>query len=327
MPMNLKMDNVYLLFCLLSLMVFEMSAKTLQNRNECKRQKRAIVESSECQQSIAQTGMTLFNIGIGTLKEDGTDIDGNFFGKLKLIYNRLESNPKSATVKIEEELGKFKNKEDECSKTLHIDSANLKSELIRLYTCPDYYTNLNNALNQHSCTYKKLPLDDDENALAAYATALFAVLIYWPELNTCSEITYRGFSVSNIKETLKYYKEGNIVVFKAFTSSSTIESEAFKFMTHSVKNILLVFDNSQNNFWKPRDIKPHSVFKYEKECLYPPAAKFRVTSIPRIVSKEGKDYREIHLQTVEETPTDTTSLLQFSGYTILCSIFLTSTFM
>lgn len=88
--MNLRMDNVYFLFCLLFLTVFEISAKTLRNRYEDRRQKRAVVESSECQQSVEQNGMTLFNAGIKTLKGESADIKGNFLGELKSIYNILE---------------------------------------------------------------------------------------------------------------------------------------------------------------------------------------------------------------------------------------------
>nr|XP_022296037.1 uncharacterized protein LOC111105874 [Crassostrea virginica] len=319
--MNLVMDNVYLLFCLLSLMVFEMSAKTLRNRYEGKRQKRAIVESSECQQSVARNGMTLFNAGIKTLKGEGADINGNFLGELKSIYNILENNPNSASDRIEEGL---RNLND--YRSFPKTPAELKPKLIELYTSKVYHTELNTALNQHACTNKP-SLADFDKGIAAYATALFAVLLYWPELNTCSQTTYRGVSVPNIQETLKDYQEGDDVVYKAFTSSSIEEDVAFDFMKDPVKNILLVFDNSQNNFWKPRDIETYSEYTKEKECVYPPAAKFRVTSIPRNFSKNGKAYHEIHLQIVEETPTDNTSLVQFSGYTILFSMFLTSTFM
>ena len=319
-PMNLKMYNAYLLFCLLLLTVLEISAKTLRNRYEDRRQKRAVVESSECQQSVEQNGMTLFNAGIKTLKGEGADIKGNFLGELKSIYNILEKNPNSAKNRIETGLVKINN-----SISLPETPDALKTELIRLYTSNAIYSFLNSALNQHACTNKPSLADFDKN-IAAYATALFAVLLYWPELNTCSQTTYRGFNVSDIQKTLEDYEQGNNIVFTTFTSSSIEEDEAFNFMKDTVKNILLVFNNSQDSVWKPRDIAAYSDYVIEKECLYPPAAKFRVTSIPRNVSKHGKAYHEIHLQIVEETPSDNTSLVQFSGYIILFSMFLTSTF-
>lgn len=112
------------------------------------------------------------------------------------------------------------------------------------------------------------------------------------------------FSVDpRIVNVHEQYRKGSSVVFPALTSSSSDRSIPFNFAEDLPKeNILLVMDNLQPSSLRPRDISGISLYPFEKECLYPFLAEFKVMSIPvekneRIHAKNISSY-EIKLQLV-----------------------------
>lgn len=149
---------------------------------------------------------------------------------------------------------------------------------------------MNEALRGHKCTSKTLTKEDQDQA--AYTTALLATLLYWQDIKEYSDVTYRMFSVDpRIVKVHEQYRKGSSVVFPALTSSSSDRSIPFNFAEDlSKENILLVMDNLQPSSLRPRDISGISLYPFEKECLYPFLAEFKVMSIP--VEKKTKEYTQ-----------------------------------
>ena len=108
------------------------------------------------------------------------------------------------------------------------------------------------------------------------------------------------FSVdSGIANVLEQYRKGPSEALPVFTSSSNDRNITFHFAKPLLnENILLVMDNFQPSFLRPRDIMGFSAFPSQKECLYPCLAEFNVMSNPVEKKNLTKNisYYEIELQ-------------------------------
>ena len=294
--MKFKIDCLCLFTLLLAEMVLSFPANYSSIRHKHGRQKRAVVENSQCKKDIEMKGMTLFNYGIDQLTMGAEKPNAGFLESLKTVYDILQTD-RNATKWIIAEGLQRSFKQSHRSLLKNAKNANmLESALVRMYTEDHIYREMNAALAQHDCTDKKLTQADKDKA--AYATALLATLLYWQNLPGYSKVTYRMIGgVPNIKEALKKYKLRSSVVFPAFSSSSNNLDASIAFAKEGTDaNILLVIDNSQPSFWKPKDIAAFSFYPDESEFLYPSLAEFRVISKPLKKQSNDEQYYEIQLQ-------------------------------
>ena len=302
---------IYLFTLLLAALVIAYPANFSPDSNVHIRQKRDAVETFSCKQKIGKNGMSLFNYGIDKLATGTVNPIGDFFGSLKSVYDIIQADRSAAKMRIGDGLQRSFGNSYSSLLNKATDVNKLESALVYMYTEDHIYPDLNAALRQHDCTYKALTLKDRD--MAAYATALLTILLYWESLPEYSKTTYRLYGgLTNISEALKKYELGSTVVFPAFTSSSV--SPLLQF-AKSYKNILLEIDNSQPSFWTPNDIVKHSAYPEETELLYPSLAEFRVMSKPEIITDNGKVFYKIRLQLQENAASmDAASPVQGSGH-------------
>lgn len=242
------------------------------------RQKRAYVEKFDCQKMIQENGMDLMNYGIEVLSDGSEKYQGQFFTSLGHIFNLIQNERNATRYKIAEALQmQYRRSYNRISKS-KLDE--LEATLIRVYTEDEIYGDLSYVLAQHDCTSKTLSPKD--KALAPYATALFATILYWGDIIGTSKTTYRGIGDlrGDITTTLSFYKKGKSIVLPQFTSSSDNREASMEFLVPNANNIFLIIDNSRKSLWRPKGISQFSQYPDESEFLYPPAAKFKVKSDP-----------------------------------------------
>ena len=321
--MNFEIQCIYMFTLLLVVIVPGLTMNDSLSRHKHRRQKRDVVEDFKCKQDILKNGMSLINDGIEKITNRTENLHGGFFESLRLVYNEMQYN-KSATERIIKAGLNRTNRRAHNSLVYKIKmSGNLESALIWLYTkdttSSALYKSVNTALSGHKCTFKNLTDQDQDQA--AYTTALLATLLYWPNATGYSGITYRmigNISDIDIVNVLEKYQKGASVVFPAFTSSSSNRNVTFNFAASSPKkNILLVMDNLQPGFWRPRGIAWISAFIGESEYLYPSLAEFKVISNPvnktHMIDTNTISYYEIKLQLIENGDiSDNTSPVQGS---------------
>lgn len=270
---------------------------TIASSQKHSRSKRAVVETSKCKTEIEKNGLDLINYGIEALTVGENKPKGFFVDSLKFVFTILQQKQNETKWRIADAL---KQKYSQGYQSLigkAKDLSKLESTLIYMYTDDDIYGDLNFALSQHKCTKKTL--DQKDKALAPYAAALLAILLYWEGVPGYEGVTYRmiGNVRGEIKSALKLYGKGNSVVFPAFTSSTNLIEAAFNFIDDSSdKNILLIIDNSTPSLWRPKDIQSYSKYPDEREFLYPSVAKFRVLDKPVKKARDQRSYYEIRLQ-------------------------------
>ncbi|XP_061179211.1 uncharacterized protein LOC133187829 [Saccostrea echinata] len=243
-----------------------------------RRHKRAFVEKADCQKMIEKNGMDMINYGIEVLSNGTEKYEGRFFESLQSVFMLLQKKRNDTKWTIAESL---RNQYRTSYNTLRRSRDQLESSLIQLYTADEIYNDLSGALGQHDCTTKALSPKD--RALAPYATALFATMLYWGDLMTTGKTTYRGIGniSGDMTTVLKAYQKGESIVLPQFTSSSELREVAMEtfLAPNTDKNIFLIIDNSQASEWRPKGISQYSYYD-EREFLFPPAAKFKVLSDP-----------------------------------------------
>ncbi|XP_062621918.1 uncharacterized protein LOC134283482 [Saccostrea cucullata] len=265
--------------------------KTAQQIHQ--RHKRAFVEKGDCQKMIEKYGMSMINYGIEDLSNGTEKYEGRFFQSLQSIFMIIQKKRNATKWTIAESL------KDQYRRSYNIlrrsRDDDLEISLIQLYSADEIYSDLSAALAQHKCTTKSLSVND--RALAPYATALFATILYWKDLMAASKTTYRGIQdiQGDMAIVLKPYKKGESIVLPQFTSSSDrreVSMETF-LAPGTDKNIFLIIDNSQDSEWRPKGISQFSEYPDESEFLYPPAAKFKVLSDPvKKTVKIGQNSRD-----------------------------------
>lgn len=271
---------------------------TIPSSQKHSRLKRAVVETSKCKKNIENNGMDLINYGIEALTVGENKPTGLFVDSLKFVFTILQQKQNETKWRIADALKQQYSHGYQSLLRRAKDPTKLESTLVFMYTDDDIYGDLNYALSQHECTKKTL--DQKDKALAPYAAALLATLLYWGGVPGYEGVTYRmiGNVRGEIKSALKLYGKGNSVVFPAFTSSTNLIDAAFNFIDHSSdKNILLIIDNSTPSLWRPKDIQSYSKYPTEREFLYPSVAKFRVLDKPvKKALDQRTSYYEIRLQ-------------------------------
>ena len=264
---------------------------SLQN-HEQKRIKRAAIETSSCKQNIKKHGMSLLNEGIYILTMKNMTLEGDFFGSLKFVFDIIQNDRAVAKMRIETGLNSSFINSSNSLNTKAKNVNDLESALVYMYTEDYIYRYLNGALREHNCTYKELKQQDQD--MAAYATALLATLLYWKNLPAYSGTTFRVIEpASDIEDELQKYEINSSVVFPAFSSSSKCPLLSF---VKSQEFILLEIDNSQHSFWSPKDIADQSRYPDENELLYPSSAEFKVMSRSEKIYRRSKTYYKIHLK-------------------------------
>ena len=294
--MKFKVHIICLLTFFLAEMVITFPVNHSSIRHQHGRQKRAVVENSKCKKDIEKKGMALFNYGIDQLTMGAEKPNMGFLKSLKNVYDILQTDRNATKWIIAEGLQRSFKQSHSSLMEITKNECMLECALVRMYTEVHIYKKMNAALANHTCTDKTLTQADKDKA--AYATALLATLLYWENLPGYSEVTYRMIGrVPNIKEALKKYKLRSSVVFPAFSSSSNQLAASIAFAEVGTDaNILLVIDNSQPSFWKPKDIAKFSFYPGESEFLYPSLAEFRVMSEAEKKQRDGIYFYEIQLQ-------------------------------
>ena len=147
-------------------------------------------------------------------------------------------------------------------------------KLIEVYTSEKIrlYTNLNSELrNQAVKMYKS-------TRFSSYAVIVNAILFVWDQLESYSEVTYRGMNLD--EKELNDYSVGIEFAWLNFVSSSSDKKVAQRFGKNKDKlKSLFIFDNKIQCKWSPKSIEKISNHEREKEYLYPCGAQFKVTKV------------------------------------------------
>ena len=141
-----------------------------------------------------------------------------------------------------------------------------------------FYTALNISLLKEGCVHSFVSGED--LALAAYGVLLNAILMYWGNLMPTNEPTFRRMYLS--AEQISSYKEGHVLTWLCFSSSSLKQS-----VTESFGNVLFECDNTQITKYAAKGIKSFSQFSSEEEFLYPSGARFLIEKITKIEKTEN----------------------------------------
>ena len=164
----------------------------------------------------------------------------------------------------------------------------LFQRIVRFYT-GNQYALIKNAVTRDFGEIER-PIRAEDLSLALYDLMLDCVLMYWSDLNACSETTYRGVSKK------LDYQIGFRVMFTHFMSSSLSEVVAAGFS--SKHGTILVFDNSAESPHRPKGIEHLSAYPGERECLYALGAEFQVQYIED--HQSGSEPRKVYLKLLEK---------------------------
>ena len=159
--------------------------------------------------------------------------------------------------------------------------------IIHFYTLESdqHYTKINDAVSRDF--NRKEPMRGQDLAIALYDLMLDCVLMTWEDLHVVDSTTFRG--VPAVIDVQK----GDQIMFTRFLSSSLKENTAKHFVGGN--GTLLIIDNQAKTIHRPRNIKDHSKFPWEEECLYGIGAQFKVKNID-----DSKSYKEIQLELLSD---------------------------
>ena len=136
-----------------------------------------------------------------------------------------------------------------------------------------FYKALNISLLKEGCVHSFVSGED--LALAAYGVLLNAILMFWGNLLPTNEPTFRGMYLS--AEQISSYKEGHVLTWLCFSSSSLNQSVTESFG----HNVLFECDNTQITKYAAKGISSASQYSPEEEFLYPSGARFLITKIKK----------------------------------------------
>ena len=149
------------------------------------------------------------------------------------------------------------------------------SRVIQLY---NRYDNTNYDSKFHFALNRSLSTDNyiassfslEDLALLAYGVLLNSILMYWGELYTTGETTYRGVYLSD--KELSLYREGCTFTWFGFNSCCLTRENA-----HG--NVIFVIDNRHTSVYGAKVVSSTKYFTLSNHYLYPSGVQFRVDRV------------------------------------------------
>ena len=209
------------------------------------------------------------------------------------MYLHVHYNKKWEAVKeiVSKELYK-------CSRELGLECYAANSEntffkhLITLYLSKSlqHYRKLYSETHYHEMDEKYIP------EFSTYSTLLNAVLFFWPNLESYTQITYRGVNLN--PDQVDTYSSGTELSWLCIKSCTKS-----KHLVDRADNCVFVIDNDLKCKWSPKNVAEFSQSE-EEEYLYPCGAQFLVTKVDK-----SKPQTHIYLKLI--SPVDSSQLRPF----------------